>query len=796
MSNNNLKYIVHVKINYLIYLIKNNYLDKANNLILEIKDILSKCEEEFVKQQMAILLKFLNKNKIKLENQKFFKKIFYVDELVKEIYSGISLVTCCMNRMENLAIALKSWLKFPQINQIVIVDWSSKKPVKESLKELGIYDDRIFIVRVNNQKRWILSWAYNLGFRVAKYDKILKVDADIILKPNFFEKNILKKGTFISGDWRIVQKGQEHINGFFFIRREDLMEVKGFNEFITTYGWDDDDLYIRLQEYGLHRIRVDPETIYHIPHNDSTRIGKDISPKCALEEIYSNVRISILKNKFLSTVMPIWNKYRSFTPFEVVLLEKNYIEVEQLPIQFSKIPDHIYKDAEYYALIALISSILDTFLFNIKKECLYSLLTSRKSISEISKLEMKLLSYSEKINWYSKLFLIYFDPNIQLSDKKIIIDNLVKLASKKKFTILIESKLFEEINICKEKRKKNNILSIPENFFKCYYVHDLPQIKLNSISQLIKEFKRNQAFWTYLEKEDAKKIVKEIITHPIRSVRKKLYIHVQHGLGNRLRALASATVIANRDNRDLILIWEPDDHCNCYIHDLFKYKGKVICNLDIKKLKNVKKYTYMENEKNSCKDKYIFLYPNKDIYIKSAYVINNVLTDWESENEVLRSLEPVDKIKNMVSEIDTTGYIGVHIRMQVPSKDPPSYESPKNWSLDSHKKIIYWRRKSHYNNFIKRIDQLIERYPYKGIFLATDTKEVFHIFKNRYKDKVRFLYRDVFDRSKKQLMFAVADAILLSRCSYLLGSYWSSFTELVIRLSTTIKKVEMSGIDF
>ncbi|MBC7477365.1 MAG: hypothetical protein H7317_04630, partial [Pseudorhodobacter sp.] len=40
---------------------------------------------------------------------------------------GISLVTCSMNRTQNLIKAMPSWLANPQIAEVLVVDWSSRQ---------------------------------------------------------------------------------------------------------------------------------------------------------------------------------------------------------------------------------------------------------------------------------------------------------------------------------------------------------------------------------------------------------------------------------------------------------------------------------------------------------------------------------------------------------------------------------------------------------------------------------------------------------------------------------------------
>ena len=171
---------------------------------------------------------------------------------------GISLVTCAMNRSQNLLRALPTWLANPEISEVVIVDWSSATPVDADLREAGIADPRIRILRIEGEGRWVLSYAFNAGFRAAACAQILKADADILLSADFFRRNPLLPGAFIAGNWRAVQADQAHVNGFFFISRQALQGVGGFNEHITSYGWDDDDIYDRLTLSGQRRQDVAP----------------------------------------------------------------------------------------------------------------------------------------------------------------------------------------------------------------------------------------------------------------------------------------------------------------------------------------------------------------------------------------------------------------------------------------------------------------------------------------------------------------------------------------------------------
>ena len=109
----------------------------------------------------------------------------------------ISLICACKNRNEPLKIALNSWLLKKEITEIIIVDWSSD----QSLEHLTRLDDRIKIIRVDNQKYFNQPQPLNLGISQATGEYILKVDCDYVINPyySFFHKYKIDDNSFVSG---------------------------------------------------------------------------------------------------------------------------------------------------------------------------------------------------------------------------------------------------------------------------------------------------------------------------------------------------------------------------------------------------------------------------------------------------------------------------------------------------------------------------------------------------------------------------------------------------------------------
>ncbi len=722
-----------------------------------------------------------------------------LDKHVTRVGTGTSLVTCCMNRNENLVKAIPSWIDCDDINEIIIVDWSSDEPVHEYLKKSGIADKRIKVVRVDDQPRWILSYAFNIGFRAASFDKILKTDADIVVYPEFFEKNTLSKSTFIAGDWRIAEKGQEHINGFFYVHREDLMNIKGFNEYITTYGWDDDDIYQRLVDSGTRRKAVDVNTIYHIPHDDALRVGnlgKDKNEIDHLAELHATPRFKIHTNRHIASIMPVWNKDRIFLPFTIVENKTGYIKVQKSGDSIHYVPKHIREQAEYLAELELTSWVAGLRTFDVPPMTLKKLLRFKLQ-SQVNLLDIEIANYNstDKFEFSNSYVAIYIHPdNVKKSQREIksFLSKLSKNLGEHHIGLVIRSDSFRDVQEV-----------IPENKNATYVpgwrnIGTTHQVAFEDVS-ITSVLESNACIEILPESIDFSDsnypLFKTLELHPDHD---KFFVDAQHGLGNRLRAIGSGAAIAKATGKQLVIVWEPDHHCECRFSDLFDYDGEVIEESFVERAsKEGDLFNYMEIEEGAEKDKPIEVSSTKYVYARAAYTFVHEASHWDAENEFIKALKPSKRVQDLIEPFNVSGCIAAHIRMEAgKGLDHNTYDSVENWTQDGHDQLHYWREKSHYSAFIKRIDELIKQDKNVKLFVATDLQETYDIFQKYYGDRLVYLKRDVFDRSKEQIIYALADVLLLSKCTKLLGSTWSSFSEAAMRLSNTYSEIEMSGRDF
>lgn len=260
--------------------------------------------------------------------------------------SGNTIITACMDRQDNLQKALETWLSIKAVNEIVIVDWSSKN---ELINELSLHDERLKLVRVDGEANWVLSYAYNLAARFASHRNVLKIDADIKLYKDFFKIHHLEENVFFAGNIKLARNDNErYLNGILYLKLDDLLNIGGYNEYITSYGWDDGDLYERLQNQGLKRENIKNDFVYHIPHDGRHKNQPSIWPDLNL----SNRDISYMKNltnRMLASRLLKWDRNKKMRDYYVKKVNKNYYVCQASSLRQNHVPVEILNEAENMA---------------------------------------------------------------------------------------------------------------------------------------------------------------------------------------------------------------------------------------------------------------------------------------------------------------------------------------------------------------------------------------------------------------------------------------------------------------
>jgi glycosyltransferase involved in cell wall biosynthesis len=224
--------------------------------------------------------------------------------------AGVSIVSACMNRESNLLKVLPSWLDSPA-DEIIIVDWSSTDPLWPRIAHIP--DPRLKVVRIEDETRWVLTHAFNVGLRLARHEIVFKLDADISIAKDFFKLNPVVPGAFVRGFWKQAldagKADQVYTNGSFGCRKTDLRSVGYYDERIVTYGWDDSDLYRRLHSLGLAGNLLAFDSLSHLNQAETQRLENQDVTKTHFLSRFPPTELENIINKFDSSLNGDWGAY-------------------------------------------------------------------------------------------------------------------------------------------------------------------------------------------------------------------------------------------------------------------------------------------------------------------------------------------------------------------------------------------------------------------------------------------------------------------------------------------------------
>jgi hypothetical protein len=175
----------------------------------------------------------------------------------------ITVVTCSMNRTEQLLKNIEECKNIKNLYQHIVIDFSSKEPIINSIKE---GHDRLKIYRINDQKIWWLSRAYNASFNLVKTKFTLKLDADVIIDSEYL--NSLDYNLYD----HVLFTNNQNDSGNFLVKTKILKQINGFNEYILR-GYNDHDLIYRISNIypDLKRSTV-YNKILKQEHNNKLRV--------------------------------------------------------------------------------------------------------------------------------------------------------------------------------------------------------------------------------------------------------------------------------------------------------------------------------------------------------------------------------------------------------------------------------------------------------------------------------------------------------------------------------------------
>jgi len=267
--------------------------------------------------------------------------------LNEEIKKGISVFTVCKNRNDHLIEILKSIIHFDQIDEIVVVDWSSDEPLRPIIEQFK--SSKIVLAEVPGQKHFLRCHSLNLAARLTTRDTLLRLDADVQVTSDFFSTYSIPENSFYAGKNEQARNQNEYgLTGLIYVKRKDFFEVNGYNEYLTTWGWEDTDLYQRLADTGLNWIGIDYDFFSHIPHegrfSNLPRLFDDLELNDQEMAVVLGQQSEFLLRHYK------WHLGKKMTDYNMTKIKKNLYRAIPEDLNVNLISENVLNESKIYAL--------------------------------------------------------------------------------------------------------------------------------------------------------------------------------------------------------------------------------------------------------------------------------------------------------------------------------------------------------------------------------------------------------------------------------------------------------------
>jgi glycosyltransferase involved in cell wall biosynthesis len=195
----------------------------------------------------------------------------------------VSLCTAVRDRLHHLRRTLPRNLAdnadYPEL-ELVLLDYDSSDGLGDWVRrELGaeIASGRLVYYHIAGREAFDRGHARNLLFRLASGEIVCNVDADNFTGDGYAEyvNDAFNRqdGIFLCPDVEGEQKHFSDAFGRVCVRKRDFLEIGGYDEEMSDYGWEDLDLYARLRCLGLEQRGIDSRFLTYIEHGDAERVA-------------------------------------------------------------------------------------------------------------------------------------------------------------------------------------------------------------------------------------------------------------------------------------------------------------------------------------------------------------------------------------------------------------------------------------------------------------------------------------------------------------------------------------------
>ena len=275
------------------------------------------------------------------------------------------------------------------------------------------------------------------------------------------------------------------------------------------------------------------------------------------------------------------------------------------------------------------------------------------------------------------------------------------------------------------------------------------------------------------------------------AMRMSIVVRANGGLGNRMRVLAACLALCQKLGREIEVLWINNYELNCDYENLFlPLEGIVVTNMNyipkwnkigLKLRANSIKKTYEDFDIQLADKEIVELYAIQSDLLKRIKNAKTVYIDtcehFYGDHSFLSLLLPtphvLQEVYRRMEEMNTDNYYGVHIRRG--DNEMSKLQSPTM-------------------EFIEKLTKLEKNHTNLYFYLSTDDKGEARILQKMMGEKLYWFAAGQNRAKPRDIASALVDLLMLSKSKRILGSYWSSFSEIAAQYSgvplEVIKKEE------
>jgi len=193
----------------------------------------------------------------------------------------IAFCITCMNRLKHLQLTLEKNIQDNYMKgkvEFVLLDYNSQDGLQEWVQNTMrkyIEEEILVYYKTTEPTHYLRSHSRNMAFRLANATILCNLDADNFLGKGF-ANYIINEFSKQDNIFCTTNRSFDGTYGRICVRYEDFMSVRGYNEALQGWGFEDNDFYYRFLLKGLKPVSFqNPEFYKYIEHTDVERIADE-----------------------------------------------------------------------------------------------------------------------------------------------------------------------------------------------------------------------------------------------------------------------------------------------------------------------------------------------------------------------------------------------------------------------------------------------------------------------------------------------------------------------------------------